>query len=66
MRSNTSQASSRQGANTARSLAPLITYSGKPRTAEAASSTRSFMIGLELQPRQLPSPRTASAMPGVG
>src|ERR687897_893333 len=50
VRSNTSQASSRHGANTAPSFAPLATSSGKPRTAEVASSTCSSVIGLGTQP----------------
>ena len=66
VRSKTCQASSRQGASTARSLAPLATNSGNPRTARAASSTGSFVTGLVVQPSKRPCSRTPTMPRAAG
>jgi len=54
------------GANTARSVAPAMTSSGKPRTGSAEISTRSFTTGLVVQPMKRASRSSASATSGFG
>ena len=55
-------ASPRHGAKTDRSVAPVSTCTGNPRTADAASSTRSFRIGLVVQPVKRPSRRIPASI----